>query len=705
MVELGAFLLIASLGTSLSAILTSLLSLIKKKEEYLLISKKICYLHFYVLLGAVIVLLALLNQPDLSVVYVAEHVNHALPTFYRLTSIWAGQAGSLLWWNFLLVLFSVLSIRSISKKEPALLPYMILILMGTSLFFTSLANFSSDSDPFRFISSGGNPLPQADGRGLNPLLQHWAMIIHPPILYFGYVSFAIPYSIAMGALIAGKVNLNWTRLVRMWTIFSWFFLGAGMLLGGKWAYEELGWGGYWAWDPVENAALMPWFSGTAFLHSILVQEKRGMLKVWNMVLVSLSFIMCIFGTFLTRSGIVTSVHAFASSDLGIFFVIFILIIFVFSTFWILKRLPILKSDRPFHSFLSKEAGFLFNNFILLLCLFTVIWGTMYPTFTETFFNERISITSVWFNKWMVPLGLILLFLTGSGPLLSWRKTSKEALIRNFKIPALTFFCIFTTYTIWRLLTDFNPYSLPFVENKASFLKKLIDPEHFKAYSGLAFAIAGFVFTGILEEFVKTAKNRIEYTKENFLKGFIFTLFQNKRRYLGYMVHLSMALLYIGFAGKSFTKETKLVLRAGEAEFFGGYLIEVSNFENLRYPPSAEKTPLYFTEKATISIYKKNKLWGKDSTEIRTYPMYNFQSGKYDDSQNTSEPAIISSIFNDVYIQHGGKEEETGRLILQVWINPLVFWVWFGFYFFVGMTLLLLLPIGIRKDDPSKLGIR
>ena len=589
-----------------------------------------------------------------------------------------------------MVLFSAIAISDIEKKEPRLLPHAIAILMGSSLFFTCLANFSSDSDPFQLITAAGSPIAQPNGRGLNPLLQHWAMVIHPPILYLGYVSFVIPFAIAMASLIQRRAHLNWSSLIRKWSIFSWFFLGVGMLLGGKWAYEELGWGGYWAWDPVENAALMPWITGTAFLHSILVQEKRGMLKVWNMILVSLSFLMCIFGTFLTRSGVVSSVHAFASSDLGFFFVLFMTAVILLSGYLIITRFSLLRSDRPFNSFLSREAGFLYNNMVLLISLFTIIWGTMYPTITEALFDERVSVTQVWFDEWMAPLGLIILFLTGAGPLLAWRRTDKEVLIRNFRLPLivlvivlLSHFIYFLVPTLVRTLQEGTPLTN-------------IDLEEIHIWAGLTFAIAAFVITGIAEELFKLTRNRIKYTNEFFLTGLILAILQNKRRYVGYLVHVSLAVLFIGFAGKSFTKETRITLQKGEAVEFQGYLFYAADFQVLEYRENDQSPPLYQTRKVSIQVFKDNEFLGEDTTEIRNYPMYNLQTGRYDDHQATSEPAIIPHFFDDIYAQFGGISETDHRLLFQVWINPLVRVVWLGFAFFIGAGLLLFLPVGESK---------
>ncbi|RME93338.1 MAG: heme lyase CcmF/NrfE family subunit, partial [Candidatus Hydrogenedentota bacterium] len=445
MAFLGSLSYVLSVGSSLIGITFAILYFFKKESSYALLAIRSVYANAIFISIATLSLIVLLLSADFSVVYVANHVNHALPYFYRFTSVWAGQAGSLLWWNFLLSLFSAIALSDISKREAKLIPGMIIVLLLTSLFFTVLGSFTSDSDPFvQFVGKQGNKLfllSQNDGRGLNPLLQHWAMIIHPPILYLGYVSFAVPFAIAMSVLMLKNIHIKWIPLVRRWTLFSWGFLGFGILLGGKWAYEELGWGGYWAWDPVENAALMPWLTGTAFLHSVIVQERRNMLKVWNMTLVTISFLMCIFGTFLTRSGVVSSVHAFASSNLGPFFTGFMALMAIFSLVLILSRYKELKSDKPIESFLSREAGFLFNNVILLIALLTVIWGTMYPVFTEAVYGEKTSVTAIWFNKWMSPLGLAILFLTGLGPLLSWRRTSANTLWRNLRFPLLAFLII------------------------------------------------------------------------------------------------------------------------------------------------------------------------------------------------------------------------------------------------------------------------
>jgi len=650
-----------------------------ENPRYLSAARSSLELHLIAVTLATTLLLYMLVSADFSIVYVAEHVNLQLPLFYRFTSLWAGQAGSMLWWNFLVVIFSYFAVRHMRRAEPALEGYMIAILMSLSLFFTAIGCFSPGSDPFRVFQDGEKLFAHAEGRGLNPLLQHWAMIIHPPILYFGYVAFAVPFAIAMSALLSGKAQTAWLKYVRRWTLFSWFFLGVGILLGGKWAYEELGWGGYWAWDPVENASLMPWLTATAFLHSIIVQERRGMLKVWNMVLVSISFIMTVVGTALPRSGVVQSVHAFAQSNLGWFFLGFIVITMAFCIYAIVKRYDLLKSAQPIESLMSREVGFLFNNVLLLASLFIIFFGTMYPTISEWISGHRESVTAEWFNKFMGPMGIVILFLTGLGPLLAWRVTTWSTLARNARYPfvALLITGTFAFFIVGGINAQWNSARIMAI---------------------ITFAIAAFVIAGALEEWLRAALSRFRYTREFFLVALAMTLLQNKRRFLGYMVHIALAILFSGFAGLAFGTEARLILNPGEAQSFAGYTIHVENYEEKMIHTDtgnkADRAPLYGTRMVTIAVYRDNRLIGRDTTEIRTYPMYNSREGGYTDSQNTSEPAIISTFLTDVYVQLGG--DEKGKLVMQLWINPLVRWVWAGFAFFVVMGLVLLLPIGEGK---------
>src|SRR3981081_3854760 len=376
---------------------------------------------------------------NFSLVYVAAHSNRNLPPYYKFSALWSGQEGSLLFWSFLLSIYVFSALFAYRGKHPELMPYVGVVLAGVQLFFLTLNNFVAS--PFQVLTlpgAGGvlHLASQADGDGLNPLLQYPEMVIHPPNLYSGYTGFTIPFAFALGALLARYPGEKWIHLTRKWTMIAWGFQTAGILLGAHWAYAVLGWGGYWAWDPVENASLLPWLTGTAFLHSVMMQEKRGMMKVWNVWLVFCTFLLCILGTFLTRSGVVSSVHAFASSNIGSWFVGFLMVILAVCLGAYLKNRDYLKSENQLDSIVSRESSFLFNNLILLVSCIAVLSGTLFPVFSEWFTGDRISVGTPFFNKVNIPIGLLLLFLTGVGPLLAWRKTLLASLKRNFGWPLM-----------------------------------------------------------------------------------------------------------------------------------------------------------------------------------------------------------------------------------------------------------------------------
>ena len=369
--------------------------------------------------------------------YVAAHSNRALPAYYKFAALWAGQEGSLLWWSFLLSTYVFFALFLNRKKHPELMPYVVVICAGVQIFFLTLNNFVAS--PFNVLggpdATGTMHLATlSDGRGLNPLLQYPEMVIHPPILYLGYTGFTIPFAFALAALLGRYPGEKWIHITRRWTMVAWGFQSVGILLGAHWAYAVLGWGGYWAWDPVENASLLPWITGTAFLHSVMMQEKRGMMKVWNVWLVFTTFMLCILGTLLTRSGVVSSVHAFAQSSIGNWFVGFLALVFIvcFWAYWLNR--DYLRSDNQLDSLVSRESSFLFNNLILLAACFSVLWGTLFPVLSEWVQGTKISVGPPFFNKVNIPIALFLLFLTGVGPLLAWRKTSLDALKRNFAWP-------------------------------------------------------------------------------------------------------------------------------------------------------------------------------------------------------------------------------------------------------------------------------
>ncbi|HKJ67555.1 MAG TPA: cytochrome c biogenesis protein CcsA, partial [bacterium] len=374
---------------------------------------------------AVIILLRELIVSNFQIEYVAQYTSRNTPLHYKLTALWAGQDGSLLFWSWILAVYAVTAVLQNRKHNLHLLPYAIATILVVQIFFLTLNNFIGN--PFELIPAGFN-VP--DGQGLNPQLQNPGMMIHPPMLYLGYIGFTIPFAFAMSAMLTGKLDSLWITSTRRWTLFAWLCLSIGITLGGKWAYVELGWGGYWAWDPVENASLMPWLTGTAFLHSVIIQEKKNMLRVWNMVLIMLTFFLSIFGTFLTRSGVISSVHSFTASSIGPFFASFMALIILVAVLLLLSRLDVLKTRNKLESLTSRESSFLLNNLVFLGICFSVLWGTMFPLVSEAVQGAKITVGPPFFNQVNVPIGLILLLLTGIGPLLAWRRTSLESFKRN-----------------------------------------------------------------------------------------------------------------------------------------------------------------------------------------------------------------------------------------------------------------------------------
>ena len=362
--------------------------------------------------------------------YVWNHSERALPIFYKFAALWGGQAGSLLFWTLLLAIYSMIVAVGNREQHQRLMPYVNAVLHGTMSFFLVLLVFAAN--PFEQV----NFVP-ADGQGLNPLLQNYWMVIHPVMLYLGYVGMAVPFAFGVAALLSKKLDNEWVRSVRRWTLIPWMFLSVGIIMGSQWAYMELGWGGYWAWDPVENASFLPWLTGTAFLHSVIIQEQRGILKVWNLVLIWLTYFLVILGTFTTRSGIIESVHSFARSDVGPFFLSFLIIILFGFLFLLYRRLPLLKDEQAIDSYASREAAFMANNWIFTAIAFATLWGTFFPMFSEIFTGERISVAAPFFNKVNGPLFLILFVLMGAGPLLGWRHTSVASFRRQLRLSAAT----------------------------------------------------------------------------------------------------------------------------------------------------------------------------------------------------------------------------------------------------------------------------
>ncbi|MEP6960952.1 MAG: cytochrome c biogenesis protein CcsA, partial [Acidobacteriota bacterium] len=425
MENLGALAILLAFCFAIYALLGSVIGKWMNRPFLIQSAQRAVYtVWLLVTVGAVSLIYSIITG-DYRMAYVWETSNKTMAIQYKFAAWWGGQAGSLLFWSWLLATYSAVVTFQNRRKFREMMPYVIGVLMSTQIFFLILNAFVAS--PFRLLTAGKGVVDLGDGQGLNPLLQYWTMVIHPPMLYLGYVGFAVPFAFAMGSLITKQPGEEWIKTTRRWTLVTWLFQSSGIVLGSAWAYAVLGWGGYWAWDPVENASLLPWITATAFLHSVMMQEKKGMMKVWNMVLVSTTFFLCIFGTFLTRSGIVQSVHAFAESPIGQYFVVFLAIGIAGTVFLILNRLDFLKSESQLESVLSRESSFMFNNLVLLASCFAILWGTLFPVITEFFIHEKISVDKPFFDRVNIPIALFLLLLTGVGPLIAWRRSSFESL--------------------------------------------------------------------------------------------------------------------------------------------------------------------------------------------------------------------------------------------------------------------------------------
>src|SRR3954452_2588649 len=434
MENLGSLAILLAFCLALYATAACVVGRLKSKPFLIVSGERAVYGIWALIATASGILVYSLITSDFRFAYVAEHSNRTMPILYKYAAWWGGQEGSLLLWSFLLATYTSVVVFTNRKKHRDMMPWVIGVLTTIQTFFLVLNNFIAN--PFKMLAVDKLIWTAPDGAGLSPLLQYPAMAIHPPMLYLGYVGFAVPFAFAIGSLITRQPGDSWIQTTRRWTLVTWFFQSAGVMLGAAWAYHVLGWGGYWGWDPVENASVLPWLAGTAFLHSVMMQEKKGMMKIWNIILVSATFFLCILGTFLTRSGVVQSVHAFARSDIGKWFVTFLALGIAATIYLILDRLDYLKSESELESVISRESSFLFNNLILLASCFTVLFVTLFPVISEWANGDKISLDAPWFNQLMVPIGLFLLFLTGVGPLFAWRRTSLESLRRNFQYPGI-----------------------------------------------------------------------------------------------------------------------------------------------------------------------------------------------------------------------------------------------------------------------------
>jgi cytochrome c-type biogenesis protein CcmF len=581
---------------------------------------------------------------DFTIKYVQHYSDSVQPLAYKIASYWGGLDGSILFWVFLLSVFGTVAVAVNRERHRELIPWVIAVIAATEMFFIFI--MAVHNNPFDTYLTAA----PTEGKGLNPLLQNFYMAIHPPSLYTGFVAMTIPYAFGIAALVTGHLDDSWLRAVRRWTMIGWLFLTFGLTLGMLWAYEELGWGGFWAWDPVENAGALPWFTATAFLHSVMVQERRGMLRVWNVTLVIVTFFLTIFGTFMTRSGVVQSVHAFGEDRwLAGVFSVFMVAIVTFSFGLVLYRLPLLKSRHELDSWMSREAAFLANNWILLFSAFFVLFATMFPTLAEATTGQRLTVGPPFFNKWMLPIGLVLLLLTGVAPLLAWRKTTFSSLLTQFIWPSAAM-----------VVTGAAVYALG-IRVWAS---------------GLCFAFCAFVLVTIGQEFLRGAAVRKGATGTDYLTAMIGLVGRSHRRYGGYIVHVGIVLMFLGFAGQGYKQDEQLLLKPGQESTVGGFTI---HHDALTVTSDEQKQMIT----GQVTVTRNGKVLGQMQPAKWFYARH--------EDQPTSEVAIRRAPGEDLYIVLAGYQVETQTATYAITINPLVNWIWFGFGVLAIGTGIALLP--------------
>ncbi|MGB9076719.1 MAG: cytochrome c-type biogenesis CcmF C-terminal domain-containing protein [Terracidiphilus sp.] len=606
---------------------------------------------FYAVSVAAFALIYSVFTNDFSITYIVEHSNRALPAPYKFAALWSGQEGSLLLWAWLLGAYGFV-LRLTHKTDVKLYAYAGTILAAVQLFFLAVINFAAP--PFSLLRGA---IPE-DGNGLNPLLQYPEMVIHPPMLYLGYVGFTVPFAFALGALMMRYPGEKWIRVTRVWTLVTWLFLTCGIFLGMHWAYAVLGWGGYWGWDPVENASFMPWLTGTAFLHSVMMQERKGMMKSWNVWLIFSTFLLTLLGTLLTRAGLVSSVHAFAQSSIGSWFYTFMLIVLAVCIFTYVLQRGHLRSEQRLESLVSRESSFLFNNLVLLVACFVILWGTLFPILSEYVEGSKVTVGAPFYNRVAVPIGLFLLFLTGVGPLLPWRATSLRSIRRNFIAP---------TIALWATVIVCMAVGVLPWKNGA------FDAGNFYALVG--FAMSAGVFAAILSEFLRGGAVIARQTHRNLLSAIVLLIRRNTRRYGGYIIHIGVVIVVIGLCGSAFNRSEERELALHGTLPIGPYTLECVGF-------TQDSNPNYNSEYALLDVYKGGKKIFQMSPEKRVYLA---------SEQPQTMVAIHSVPGWDLYVVYEGTNPDSGQPIIKAFLNPLVGWIWAGVVFIVIGTFIALVP--------------
>ncbi len=669
MSQVGSFALLIALVLSVYSFLAGIVALVKKGPlaERLGETARRAGVALFAAVGlAAAVLVMAAFRDDFSIAYIFHHSNRDLSGPYKFAVLWSGQEGSLLFWSLLLAGYGfVLRLRH--KTDQRLFAYASVVIAAVQIFFLLVLNFAAQ--PFGVVQGA---LPD-DGSGLNPLLQYPEMVMHPPMLYLGYVGFTVPFAFALGALIMKYPGEKWIHITRRWTMVTWMFLTIGIFLGAHWAYSVLGWGGYWGWDPVENASLMPWLTGTAFLHSVMMQEKRGMLKIWNMWLIFATFLLAILGTLLTRSGIISSVHAFAQSSIGGWFTVFFALALATCTFFFVKNKGHLKSEHKLESLVSRESSFLFNNLLFVLACFTVLWGTWFPKISEWVQNTKVTVGAPFYNNVAVPVALLLLLLTAVGPLLAWRKTSIESLKRNFLWPSLGALAM----GVAMMGFGVRPWK---------------DIAYF--YSLMAAMLATLVILTVISEFVRGGRVIASHTGQNLFASMVHLWHRNTRRYGGYIVHFGVAIVFIGILGAPFNQEKEKEMGFGDRMTIGPYTLVCQSF-------TQDDKPNYESEWAIINVFK-------GSQQITTmYPERRFyKASQQPQTLPQIYPTIKQDLFlvKDLYLVYEGVNNDTGRPIIKAHLNPMVPWIWLGLVIMVFGTAVALVPNAapVRVTAPARI---
>ena len=666
MTQLGEYALWIALPISIVGAVLAFWGGAKRRGDLVLASELSVYTVFFLLILTSIGIVVAFLTDRFDYWYVANYSNRELDTYFKVSGLWAGQRGSLVFWVLLLSLFSVVATYSNRFKNRDFMPNVVGVLLSITGVFLVVLLFA-DVNPFERM-----PFAPADGRGLNPQLQNYWMTIHPPTLYLGFTAFTVPFAFAVSALLNGRLDTRWIVITRRWILLSWFFLANGIIFGMRWAYEELGWGGFWFWDPVENASLLPWLTATAFLHSIQIQENRGMLKIWNMGLVVATFLLTIFATFLTRSGLIESVHTFAeNTKIAFIFLAFMGVVTVACIMLIVWRKPMLQSERQIESYLSRESAFLFNNVIFLAAAFAVMFGTLFPLITEGITGQTITVGPPYFNRINLPLGLALLALMGIGPVIAWRKASRRNLVKNFVTPTIVGIAV----------------ALCFYLLGARQIMALV-----------TFGLSAFVMTVIVVEFIKGTKARSRIEGEGHLVAFFHLIGRNRRRWGGYIVHVGVVLVFTAFAGAAFDRELIQTLEPGESVTIESplghnYTLTYQGLSSARGNNLAAKTT------ALMAVSEDDKPIGTLTAEKRLYITW---------EAPVTEVGIRSRFLEDLYLilesvsdLNGAfmNDPEAQRATFEVQVNILVGWIWYGgFVITIGGVITMWPSRGSQKNS-------